>query len=268
MDDLVIPAKDEKEGLEKLREVLEVASNKEELPNYISMRVNKDMAPFYSKKQKTENYILSIICRRKTTPAEEKYSSYELEVLAVVNALKKFRTYLLGNHFKIITDCSAFQKTMDKKDLVTRVARWRLLLEEYDYEIVHRSGQRMQHVNALSRENPKSADPHRRTPRERSSGGEIHRTLIPVLTKLSIDDPTKWYKLVVRLHRSLNRTSNRRTKGSTFELLTGVSMRNREDLYLRNLLMEEMVEELQEQRNQLRQDAKRNIQKIQAENIY
>ncbi|GFX94607.1 retrovirus-related Pol polyprotein from transposon 17.6 [Trichonephila clavipes] len=52
---------------------------------------------------------------QKTTPAEEKYSSYELEVLAVVNALKKFRTYLLGNHFKIITDCSAFQKTMDKK---------------------------------------------------------------------------------------------------------------------------------------------------------
>ncbi|GFU68578.1 retrovirus-related Pol polyprotein from transposon 17.6 [Trichonephila clavipes] len=88
---------------------------------------------------------------QKTTPAEEKYSSYELEVLAVVNALKKIRTYLLENHFKIITDCSAFQKTMDKKDLVTRVARWALLLEEYDYEIVHRSGQRMQHVDALSR---------------------------------------------------------------------------------------------------------------------
>ncbi|GFU68573.1 retrovirus-related Pol polyprotein from transposon 17.6 [Trichonephila clavipes] len=55
---------------------------------------------------------------QKTTPAEEKYGSYELEVLAVVNALKKFRTYLLGNHFKIITDCSAFQKTMDKKFLL------------------------------------------------------------------------------------------------------------------------------------------------------
>ncbi|GFY40373.1 retrovirus-related Pol polyprotein from transposon 17.6 [Trichonephila inaurata madagascariensis] len=88
---------------------------------------------------------------QKTTPVEEKYSSYELVVLAVVNALKKFRTYLLGYHFKIITDCSAFQKTMDKKDLVTRIARWALLLEEYDYEIVHRSGQRMQHVDALSR---------------------------------------------------------------------------------------------------------------------
>ncbi|GFW39516.1 retrovirus-related Pol polyprotein from transposon 17.6 [Trichonephila clavipes] len=88
---------------------------------------------------------------QKTTPAEEKHSSYELEVLAVVNALKKFHTYLLGNHFKIITDCSAFQKNMDKKDLVTRIERWELLLEEYDYEIVHRSGQRMQHVDALSR---------------------------------------------------------------------------------------------------------------------
>ncbi|GBM47268.1 hypothetical protein AVEN_61375-1 [Araneus ventricosus] len=88
---------------------------------------------------------------KKTTPAEEKYSSYELEVLAVVNALRKFRTYLMGNHFKIITDCSAFQRTMDKKDLVTRIARWALLLEEFDYEIVHRSGQRMQHVDALSR---------------------------------------------------------------------------------------------------------------------
>ncbi|GFX93251.1 transposon Tf2-6 polyprotein [Trichonephila clavipes] len=48
-------------------------------------------------------------------------------------------------------DCSAFQKTMDKNDLVTRIARWALLLEEYDYEIVHCSGQRMQHVDALSR---------------------------------------------------------------------------------------------------------------------
>ncbi|GBL74512.1 Transposon Ty3-I Gag-Pol polyprotein, partial [Araneus ventricosus] len=88
---------------------------------------------------------------KKTTPAEEKYNSYELEVLAVVNALRKFRTYLMGNYFKIITDCSAFQRTMDKKDLVTRIARWALLLEEFAYEIVHRSGQRMQHVDALSR---------------------------------------------------------------------------------------------------------------------
>ncbi|GFT80983.1 retrovirus-related Pol polyprotein from transposon 17.6 [Trichonephila clavipes] len=53
---------------------------------------------------------------KKTTPQEEKYSSYELEVLAVIESLKKFRKYLVGNKFKIVTDCSAFQKTMSKNN--------------------------------------------------------------------------------------------------------------------------------------------------------
>ncbi|GFX55706.1 hypothetical protein TNCV_3427771 [Trichonephila clavipes] len=88
---------------------------------------------------------------KKTNTAEEKYDSYELEVLAIINALKKFRVYLLGQHFKIVTDCSAFQKTMQKKELITRIARWALQLEEVDYEIEHRAGSRMKHVDALSR---------------------------------------------------------------------------------------------------------------------
>lgn len=87
----------------------------------------------------------------KTTSAEEKYASYELEVLAIVNALKKFRVYLLGIKFKIITDCQAFALTMRKKDLSARVARWALQLEEFDYEVCHRSGNSMKHVDALSR---------------------------------------------------------------------------------------------------------------------
>ncbi|GFU41667.1 retrovirus-related Pol polyprotein from transposon 17.6 [Trichonephila clavipes] len=194
MDDLVIPAKDEKEGLTGyFRKFIPAYS---QIAKPLSDLTRKDnpfmfeqpqMEAFEKlKKLLTESPVLSIFQQgrttelhtdasqqgygavllqeaedgklhpvqymsQKTTQAEEKYSSYELEVLAVVNALKKFRTYLLGNHFKIITDCSAFQKTMDKKDLVTRVARWTLLLEEYDYEIAHRSGQRMQHVDALSR---------------------------------------------------------------------------------------------------------------------
>ncbi|GBN95718.1 hypothetical protein AVEN_21208-1 [Araneus ventricosus] len=40
---------------------------------------------------------------------------------------------------------------MQKKDLVTRVAFWALLLEEFDHVIEHRSGTRMTHVYALSR---------------------------------------------------------------------------------------------------------------------
>lgn len=63
---------------------------------------------------------------RKTKKEERNYSSYELEALAIVEALKKFRIYLLGIWFKIITDCAAFQHTMNKKDLTTRIARWAL----------------------------------------------------------------------------------------------------------------------------------------------
>ena len=38
---------------------------------------------------------------KKTIDAEKKYNSYELEVLAIVQTLKKFRIYLLGHHFKL-----------------------------------------------------------------------------------------------------------------------------------------------------------------------
>ena len=94
----------------------------------------------------------------------------------------------------------------------------------------------------------------------------IHYTFIPILTKLTLDDPTKWFKHVDRLQRILNSTTTRSTKWTPFELLTGVKMRNKEDIKLRDLLVEEMMEEFQEQRDHMRQEAKKNIEKIQEEN--
>ncbi|XP_076642233.1 uncharacterized protein LOC143353023 [Halictus rubicundus] len=87
----------------------------------------------------------------KNSPSEEKYTSYELEVLAIIRALRKFRVYLLGIPFKIITDCQAFSLTMKKRDLCVRVGRWALLLEEFNYIVEHRPGKNMCHVDALSR---------------------------------------------------------------------------------------------------------------------
>lgn len=87
----------------------------------------------------------------KTSPAEEKYSSYELEVLAIIRSLKKFRINLLGILIKIVTDCRAVAQTLSKKDTCLRVARWALLIEEFQYSIEHRPGSAMRHVDALSR---------------------------------------------------------------------------------------------------------------------
>lgn len=91
---------------------------------------------------------------RKTTDVESRYSSYELEALAIIEGIKKFRHYLFGIKFKIVTDCKAFQMTMDKKNLAMspRVARWVLFLQDYDYQIEHREGTKMKHVDALSRQ--------------------------------------------------------------------------------------------------------------------
>lgn len=88
---------------------------------------------------------------RKTTPFEEKYDSYELEVLAIIGALVKWRIYVLGINFTIVTDCNAFKMTMNKKEVPLRVARWALYLQDFNYKIEHRSGLKMKHADALSR---------------------------------------------------------------------------------------------------------------------
>ena len=54
---------------------------------------------------------------RRTSAEESRYHSYELETLAIVNALKHFRVYLLGIKFKVVTDCNAIKSTCNKKDL-------------------------------------------------------------------------------------------------------------------------------------------------------
>lgn len=88
---------------------------------------------------------------RQTTPEEKHMHSYELETLAVVCSLKKFRVYLLGIHFKIYTDCAALRTTLTKRDLVPRIARWWLQISEYTFDIEYRPGIQMAHVDALSR---------------------------------------------------------------------------------------------------------------------
>lgn len=88
---------------------------------------------------------------RQTTPEEKHLHAYELETLAVVCSLKKFRVYLLGVHFKVYTDCAALRTTLSKRDLIPRIARWWLQICEYTFDIEYRPGVQMSHVDALSR---------------------------------------------------------------------------------------------------------------------
>lgn len=88
---------------------------------------------------------------QRTTDAESRYHSYELETLAVVRAIKHFRQYLYGRNFKVITDCNALKASSHKKDLLPRVHRWWAFLQNYDFEVEYRKGDRLQHADFFSR---------------------------------------------------------------------------------------------------------------------
>lgn len=88
---------------------------------------------------------------RQTTDSEQNFHSYELETLAVVDSLKKFRPYLLGGFFIVVTDCNSLKATHNKRHILPRIARWWLQLQEFNFDIKYRPGERMKHIDALSR---------------------------------------------------------------------------------------------------------------------
>ncbi|XP_041674418.1 uncharacterized protein LOC121530071 [Drosophila eugracilis] len=182
MDDIIVPSKDENEGLKALEKVLSVASRgglriKWEKAQFLKSKINflgymieiGTIAPTNEKIKAVVNFPIpqssqalhryldaskygfgGVLMQRdsedqqfhpiefmsrKTNGCEEKYSSYELEVLAIVNALKKWRVYLLGKPFTVISDCNAFALTIKKDDLPPRVARWAMALQENQQKV-------------------------------------------------------------------------------------------------------------------------------------
>lgn len=103
--------------------------------------------------QRDENSKLKLVycVSKKTTEAESKYHSSRLELLAIVWCVERLRGFLIGVPFKIVTDCQAIVFLNGKKSVNPQVARWFSVLQEYDYTIEHRKGERMAHVDALSR---------------------------------------------------------------------------------------------------------------------
>jgi hypothetical protein len=77
--------------------------------------------------------------------------------------LKKFAKYLIGNKFTLITDHSALQTVfspnakLESGVALSRLHRWKLILNEYDYTVEYRKGSELCHVDYLSRA-PLSSD--------------------------------------------------------------------------------------------------------------
>ena len=83
--------------------------------------------------------------------AQRRYSTTEREALAVVWSVKLFRPYLLGRHFIIYTDHRPLKGQFKNKDTSSRLMRMVLSLQDYEYEIIYRSGSQNANADAMSR---------------------------------------------------------------------------------------------------------------------
>jgi len=82
---------------------------------------------------------------------ERNYCVTRKELLAIVCYTKTFRQYLLGRQFVIRTDHSALQWLRTTPEPVGQQARWCEILEEFDFQIVHRLGRLHGNADAMSR---------------------------------------------------------------------------------------------------------------------
>lgn len=87
---------------------------------------------------------------RTLNDTEIKYATYEKEALAIVWAVKKYKPYLHDQQFTLVTDHKplTFIKSADKN---SKVLRWRLELESFDYKVVYKEGKNNVVADALSR---------------------------------------------------------------------------------------------------------------------
>ncbi|MDI9312425.1 MAG: RNase H-like domain-containing protein [Limnohabitans sp.] len=88
---------------------------------------------------------------RSLSKSEKNYSITEKELLAIVFGVNKFKAYITGLHFIIITDHHALCFIMKKPEISARLARWVLTLQEYDFEINFKSGKKHKDADCLSR---------------------------------------------------------------------------------------------------------------------
>nr|GFB57791.1 putative reverse transcriptase domain-containing protein [Tanacetum cinerariifolium] len=82
---------------------------------------------------------------------EKNYTTHDLELRAVVFALKILRHYLYGTKCTMFTDHKSLQHILDQKELNMRQRRWLELLSDYDCNIHYHPGKANVTADALSR---------------------------------------------------------------------------------------------------------------------
>lgn len=88
---------------------------------------------------------------KKLNPTQSKYSATMLEFFAIYCALNFFRAFLIGRKFKVYSDHKPLEGFLSNKNPSSKVLRWKLALEEFNYEICYVKGALNSVADHLSR---------------------------------------------------------------------------------------------------------------------
>ncbi|CAJ0596627.1 unnamed protein product [Cylicocyclus nassatus] len=109
-------------------------------------------------KQEQDNELRIIAYASRTLNSHEsRYPAIELEALGVVFAVQKFRPYIDGAKCTVITDHAPLKALLHRKDLIGRLAKYQVILQEFDITIVYRPGKANILCDTLSRHPPQVA---------------------------------------------------------------------------------------------------------------
>ena len=92
-------------------------------------------------------------CSRSLNSTERNKDIVELEALAIYWSILRCKTFLLGRHFKVLSDHRPLQYLFNKDHCNSKLSRWRLKLQEFDFEVVYCRGEDNVAADCLSRLN-------------------------------------------------------------------------------------------------------------------
>ncbi|GJW64813.1 putative reverse transcriptase domain-containing protein [Tanacetum coccineum] len=178
INDILIYSKSEEEHVEHLKLILELLKKQEfegihmdpakieSIKDWTSPKTLTKICQFLGSKNFVVYYDASckglgaVLMQREKVIAyasrqlkihEKNYTTHDLELGAVVFALKMWRHYLYGIKCVVFTDHKSLQHILDQKELNIRQRRWLKLLSDYDCEIRYHPGKANVVADALSR---------------------------------------------------------------------------------------------------------------------